>query len=253
MKSKVWAHRGASAYAPENSLEAFELAIRLDAYGIELDIYETADGKLVIHHDNDISRMTGGVKAKIRETDFDVLRSYNFCGTWGDRYGQVKIPSLEEVLDLFRPTDKTINVELKEGSVSYLQEIARKVKEFGMEERVLYSSFDHIKLYRMTQISPNCQTGALYSFNMMYPWAYAKMAGVTALHPSYDQLYRYDELGMDYIAEAHRHGLAVNPWTANKEGIIRRLARSGADHIITDVPDIALRIVNEVEAEKGNC
>ena len=61
MRTKVWAHRGASAYAPENTLEAFQLAIDMKADGIELDIYETSDGRLVIHHDNDIKRMTGGV------------------------------------------------------------------------------------------------------------------------------------------------------------------------------------------------
>lgn len=246
INTKVWAHRGASAYAPENSLEAFELAIKMGAHGIELDIYETADAKLVIHHDNDIKRMTNGVEAKIQQTDFDTLRTYNFNGTWGDQFGFVKIPALHEVLDLFRPTDMTINIELKEGSVNYLKEIARAVKEFGMEEQIIYSSFDHIKLYRMKEIDPNAKTGALYAFNMLYPWAYAKMAGVTALHPSYDQLYRHDELGMDYIKEAHTHGIEVNPWTANKEGIIRRIARSGADHIITDVPDVALRIISEL-------
>ena len=250
IRTKVWAHRGASAYAPENSLEAFELAIKMGAHGIELDIYETADAKLVIHHDNDIKRMTNGVEAKIQETDFDTLRTYNFNGKWGDQYGFVKIPALDEVLDLFRPTDMTINIELKEGSVNYLKEIHRAVKEFGMEEQIIYSSFDHIKLRRMMEIDPNVKTGALYSFNMLYPWAYARMAGVTALHPSYDQLYRHDELNMDYIKEAHVHGIEVNPWTANKEGIIRRIVRSGADHIITDVPDVALRIIKELnEAE----
>jgi glycerophosphoryl diester phosphodiesterase len=251
IKTKVWAHRGASAYAPENSLEAFELAIKMGAHGIELDIYETADAKLVIHHDNDIRRMTNGVEAKIQETDFDTLRSYNFNGKWGDQYGFVKIPALHEVLDLFRPTDMTINIELKEGSVNYLKAINSAVKEFGMEEQIIYSSFDHIKLHRMKEIDPSVKTGALYSFNMLYPWTYARMAGVTALHPSYDQLYRHDELNMDYIKEAHAHGIEVNPWTANKEGIIRRIARSGADHIITDVPDVALRIIAELNAAEN--
>ncbi len=250
INTKVWAHRGASAYAPENSLEAFELAIKMGAHGIELDIYETADTKLVIHHDNDIKRMTNGVEAKINETDFETLRSYNFNGQWGDQYGFVKIPSLHEVLDLFRPTDMTINIELKEGSVNYLKEIDRAVKEFGMEEQIIYSSFDHIKLHRIKEINPNAKTGALYAFNMIYPWAYAKMAGFTALHPTYGQFYRFRELGMDYIKEAHVHGIQVNPWTVNNEDALRRIAGLGVDHIITDVPDVALRIIKELnEAE----
>ena len=247
INTKVWAHRGASAYAPENSLEAFDLAIKMGAHGIELDIYETADGKLVIHHDNDIKRMTNGVEAKIQETNFDTLRTYNFNGTWGDQYGFVKIPALHEVLDLFRPTDMTINIELKEGSVEYLKAIAKAVKDFGMEDQIIYSSFDHIKLQRMMEINPNAKTGALYSFNMLYPWAYARMANVTALHCHYNQFYNFDELGIDFVKEAHLHGIEVNPWTVNKPGIIRRIIKSGVDHVITDVPDVALNIIKELK------
>jgi glycerophosphoryl diester phosphodiesterase len=240
METKILAHRGASAYAPENSLEAFDLAIKMKAHGIELDIYETADKKLVIHHDNNIKRMSG-IDAKISETDFDVLRSYNFCGEWGEKYGFVKIPTLAEVLDLFKSTDMKINIEMKEGSPYYIQAINALVHEYGMEERIIYSSFDHFKLTRIKEICPEARTGALYSFNMECPWKYAKAAGFSALHPSYDQIYKFkNEFGIDYIAEAHALGIEVNTWTANKPVIISDLISFGVDHIITDVPDVAL-------------
>jgi glycerophosphoryl diester phosphodiesterase len=238
--TKIMAHRGASAYAPENSLEAFALAIEMGAHGIELDIYETSDGRLVIHHDNNIKRMSG-VDAKISETDFATLRTYNFVGDKGGKYGFVKIPEFREVLELFKPTDMTINVEMKEGSANYIREIAALVKAYGMEEQVIYSSFDHFKLQRIKEINPRAYTGALYAFNMACPWDYAKSAGFAALHPSYDQIYKFkNEFGVDYIAEAHARGLEVNPWTANKPGIIADLVSWGADNIITDVPDIGL-------------
>ena len=118
MKTTVMAHRGASAYAPENSLFSFQKAIDMKAQGIELDIYETADGKLVIHHDNNIKRMSG-IDAKISETSLDILRTYNMNGEWGDKFGFVKIPEFTEVLDLFKNTDMTINIEMKDGSVNY--------------------------------------------------------------------------------------------------------------------------------------
>jgi glycerophosphoryl diester phosphodiesterase len=245
MKTKIMAHRGASAYAPENSLEAFALAIEMGAHGIELDIYETADGGLVIHHDNNIKRMSG-VDAKISETDFATLRTYNFAGDKGEKYGFVKIPEFREVLELFKPTDMTINVEMKEGSESYIRDIAALVKDFGMEEQVIYSSFDHFKLLRVRDYNPRAYTGALYSFNMACPWDYAKAAGFEALHPSYDQLYKFkNEFGVDYVAEAHKLGIEVNAWTANKPGIIADLVSWGVDNIITDVPDIALEKVRE--------
>lgn len=252
MKTKIWAHRGASAYAPENSLQAFQMAIDMKADGIELDIYETSDGRLVIHHDNDIKRMTGGVEAKILETDFKTLRSYNFCGSWGDQFGKVQIPEFKEVLDLFQGTDMKINVELKEGSVSYLRAINQAVQEFQMEEQIIYSSFDHLKLHHMRKINPGCEIAALYAFNMMYPWAYGRMMNLTALHPAYSMIYKMrDELGIDYVREAHTHGLQVNAWTANKESIIRYLSKIGVDHIVTDYPDVALRIANEVAEEQN--
>lgn len=245
MKTKIWAHRGASAYAPENSLESFALAIEMGAQGIELDIYETSDGRLVIHHDNNIKRMSG-VDAKISETDFATLRSYNFAGEYGEKYDFVKIPEFCEVLELFKPTDMTINVEMKEGSDNYIRAITSLVREYGMEEQVIYSSFDHFKLKKIKEINPRAYVGALYSFNMACPWEYAKAAGFDALHPSYDQLYKFkQEFGIDYITEAHALGIEVNPWTANKPGIIANLVEWGSDHIITDVPDIALEKVRE--------
>lgn len=248
MKTKVMAHRGASAYAPENSLFSFQKAIDMKAQGIELDIYETADGRLVIHHDNNIKRMSG-VDAKISETDFDILRSYNFSGEWGDKFGFVKIPEFKEVLDLFKNTDMTVNIEMKEGSVNYIRAIDSLVCEYGMQERVIYSSFDHFKLEKIKQINPESKTGALYAFNMSYPWIYARVAGFTALHPSYNQIYLYEEMGIDYVKEAHAHGIKVNTWTANKPAIMRHLAELGVDNIITDYPDVALQMIEE--AAKG--
>ena len=113
------------------------------------------------------------------------------------------------------------------------------------------ADLDDTKLARMKAIHPNAKTGALYSEPLIYqPWNYAKMADFTALHPSYNQLYRFQEQGIDFVKEAHDAGIAVNPWTANKEGIMRRLAIWGVDYIITDYPDVALRIIKELnEAE----
>lgn len=250
MKTKVMAHRGASAYAPENSLFSFQKAIDMKAQGIELDIYETADGKLVIHHDNNIKRMSGA-EVKISETSLDILRTYNLNGEWGDKFGFVKIPEFKEVLDLFKNTDMTINIEMKDGSVNYIKAIDSLVREYGMQDRVIYSSFDHLKLTRIKEINPENKTGALYSFNMMYPWIYARVAGFTALHPSYNQIYMYEELGIDYVKEAHAHGILVNAWTANKPGIMRHLAEVGVDNIITDYPDVALEKIEEAEKAKN--
>lgn len=81
----------------------------------------------------------------------------------------------------------------------------------------------------------------------MFPWAYGKMLDLAALHPHYSHLYRYFEMGIDYVKEAHLYGLEVNVWTADKETVLREIAPWGIDHIITNYPDVAMRIVGETQ------
>ena len=124
MNTKVWAHRGASGYAPENTLEAFELAAKQKADGVELDVQLSKDGELVVIHDEIIDRVTDG-KGKVKDYTVRELKSFKANQTHPE-YANSVIPTLAEVYDLLKPTGLEINVELKTG-IYFYPDIAKKL------------------------------------------------------------------------------------------------------------------------------
>ena len=108
-RTLVWAHRGASAYAPENTLPAFQLAAEMNADGIELDVHLSADGKLIVCHDTWIDRTSNG-SGEISKMTLEELRKYSFNNKM-EKYGFVPVPTLEEVYELLAPTGLTVNVD----------------------------------------------------------------------------------------------------------------------------------------------
>ena len=142
--TKVFAHRGASGYAPENTLEAFALAGEQGAQGIELDVQLTKDGEVVVIHDETIDRVSTG-KGAVRDYTLEELRRFSFHNHKKE-YEGVQIPTLREVLEQVKPGGMEVNIELKTGIYWYpgLEEkTVELVKAAGMENRVIYSSFNH--------------------------------------------------------------------------------------------------------------
>ena len=136
-KTKVWAHRGASGYVPENTMEAFELAVRQNADGIELDVQISEDGRLVVMHDETIDRVTNG-KGAVREYTVEQLKELQ-VQTPDTKQGIYRIPLLEEVLDLMKKTDMRVNIELKNSIYLYQQmeeKVLELVKEMHMEDQL---------------------------------------------------------------------------------------------------------------------
>ena len=133
MNTKIWAHRGASGYAPENTLESFELAIEQKADGIELDVQMTKDGELVVIHDETIDR-TGNGTGRVQDHTLKELKALNFNKTHPE-YASAKIPTLREVYELVKPSGITVNVEMKTGvyfsGICIVLELA---EEMGMKE-----------------------------------------------------------------------------------------------------------------------
>ena len=126
MKTKVWAHRGASAYAPENTLEAFLLAAEQGADGVELDVQLTKDGEMVVVHDEEIDRVSDG-SGFVKDYTLAELKILNFNKTHPE-YQDVKIPTLREVYEALKPTGMTINVELKTG-IFWYKDLEKKLRE----------------------------------------------------------------------------------------------------------------------------
>ena len=241
MKTKVWAHRGASGYAPENTLEAFEMAVKQQADSVELDVQLTKDGELVVLHDETLDRTTDG-KGFVKDYTLKEVQALKAVKTHPE-YQTGRIPMLAEVYDLLKPTGLEINVELKTG-IFFYPEIEEKVlkltKEMGMEERIWYSSFNHYSLKKVKECNPSARTGILYSDGWIEPWNYAKELGVDAMHPFFVNT-QYP----GYLENCKRLGLKTHAWTVNEKEYMQLLTRQGIEALITNYPDIARKVVEE--------
>lgn len=234
---KVYAHRGASAYAPENTLPAFRLAEEQGADGIELDVHLTKDGELVVIHDEKLDRTTNGTGLV---KDYTLAELRTFCADNGMAgFADVRIPTLREVLEQVKPGKMLVNIELKTGILWY-EGIEKKtldlVAELGMQDRIIYSSFNHYSIAEVRRLAPEAQTAYLFGDIPCDIEKYAAQRGVEGLHPG---LYC---VKMGSLLKAYLDsGLAVRVWTVNGEEDLRWLMEEGAD-VITNDPKLALNV-----------
>ncbi len=237
---KIFAHRGASAYAPENTLESFALAAKMGPDGIELDVQRTRDGELVVCHDETIDRTSDG-HGWLKDYTLEELRALHFNKTHPE-YKDARIPTLREVYELMRPTGLLINVELKTGIFTYdgiEEQAAYLTREMKMEEQVFYSSFNHFSVRKMKELAPFADAGLLYADRPIGVVEYAKnVVRADALHPA---IYHLTEPG--YVERAHEAGLKVRVWTVDGADRIRQMQALKVDAIFTNEPDAALREV----------
>ena len=240
---KVFAHRGASHYAPENTLPAFALAAAQGADGIELDVHLSKDGELVVIHDEELDRTTDGT-GLVRDhtlTQLQALCADNHMPGFAD----ARIPTLREVLELIRPTPLLVNIELKTGVLWYEgieQKTLELVRSLGLEDRVIYSSFNHYSIETVRQLAPEAETAYLYSDIICDVERYAAAHGVRGLHPGLWNVKMADLL-QRYLAS----GLAVRVWTVDAAADLRWLLEAGAD-VITNDPPLALTVRAALEA-----
>lgn len=238
-KPLVWAHRGASGYAPENTLAAFQKAVDLGADGVELDIQLTKDDQIVVIHDETIDRTSDG-KGWVKDYTLEELRAFNYNRTKPE-YKHADIPTMREVFELLKPTKLFINIEIKTGVVFY-EKIEEKIlaltKEMGMEDRVCYSSFNHYTVTRIHELKPDAEVGFLYADGPIDMPSYGVKHGVNALHPALYNL-QYD----GFVKECKEKGLKLNVWTVNERPYMEMCCQYGVDAIITNYPDIAKEVV----------
>lgn len=178
MNTKVWAHRGASGYAPENTLEAFELAAKQKADGVELDVQLSKDGGARGDSRRGHRPGDGGQRKRKRlhDTGAEIFQGQQTH----PEYANAIIPTLEEVYDLLKPTGLEINVELKTGIYFYAdieKKLLKLAREKGMEDKIWYSSFNHYSLIRLKELEPSVRTGILYADGIVNVWDYAEKDG----------------------------------------------------------------------------
>lgn len=241
--TKIFAHRGASAYAPENTVEAFALAMEQGADGIELDVQMTKDGQVVVIHDETIDRVSDGTGA-VRDYTLEELKKFHFSNHM-ENYENTAIPTLKEVLDLIKSSNMLLNIELKTGIYWYpnLEEKTMElVKEAGMEDRVIYSSFNHYSIKKILELDSHAECAFLYSDVILNVDKYAKNAGVCGLHPAV-----YHLKMAEFLKEYQESGLKVRVWTVNKKEDMERFIKADLEAVITNYPDKALEIRNALQ------
>lgn len=240
-KPLVWAHRGASGYAPENTLAAFEKAVELGADGVELDIQLTKDDEIVVIHDEKIDRTSDG-EGWVKDYTLEELRGFNYNRTKPE-YEHADIPTMREVFELLKPTNLFINIEIKTG-VFFYEKIEEKIlaltKEMDMEDRVCYSSFNHYTVKRIHELKPDAEVGFLYADGPIDMPSYGEKHEVNALHPALYNL-QYD----GFIKECKEKGLKLNVWTVNEKEHMQLCCKYGVNAIITNYPDIAREVVEQ--------
>lgn len=226
----VIAHRGASDAAPENTPEAFELADRMGADGVELDVRVRVDDagieRLVVHHDP-------------IPTEHGVAAA---------------LPSFDDVLDACGDR-MLVNVEIKndlgparhDPSAAMVPPIVEAIRRRGASwvERVLISSFSDATIDRCREIAPEFATAALRELISSDDIERVAAAGHAAIHPW------HPTATADVVERAHRAGLAVNVWTANEPADLTALATNGVDGACTDVPDVALAVLGRTADDRA--
>lgn len=243
----VIGHRGASAYFPENTISAFRAAYEMGAEMIELDILLSKDGVPVAIHDETLDRTTNG-KGLVADYSLEELRKLD-AGLWfGEEHAGEQIPTLEEVLE-FAKGKIALNIEIKTEAVTDVlsggieEKALSLVKKYGMEDYVLFSSFDYRAISHLKQLDVDISAALLYEKS--------QSAGRT---PS--------ELIQDYEADAfncsrrqfskrwaqdtEEHNIPVFVYTVNNKRHMEKVIKQGASGIFSDKPDLLRQVVDNM-------
>ena len=239
----IFAHRGASAHAPENTLAAFELALAQGADGIELDVKLSADGHVVVIHDPTTDRTTGA-RGRVKDLSLAELRGLNAGSFYSANFSAEKIPMLEEV---FEAVGKKIfiNVELTNYNTPrdhLVESVCMLVKKFNVQKHVMFSSFYASNLSKARSYLPEVPCGLLAFNGLLGAWARSfgfAFGKYAALHPY------LKDVTPQQVQRVHRLKGRVHVWTVNAEEDMRRLFGWGVDAIFTDDPQLAVRVRGE--------
>ena len=233
------AHRGASGYAPENTLAAFRRAVAQGATFIETDLHLTRDAHFIAVHDETVNRTTNGQGAVHQMTLAEVRRLD--AGSWfASEFMSERVPTLEEILDFSKKNDVVFYLELKPngfwGGEHALVSALRNATEIA---RSVVISFDPAILASLRKIEPTLMTGLLHDGSMDNPFEKALEIGARQL------VVRGDLVTPSVIQQARKQDLQVVCWTVNSPAHMRMLVSGGVDGIMTDYPDRLLAVLKK--------
>lgn len=247
----VFAHRGGCALGPENTTAAFDLGMAAGADGLELDVHLSRDGVVVVHHDDTLERTTDGTGTLAALTAAELACVDAGCRFVADgahpfRNQGVGIPTLGEVLR--RYPDMRIIIEMKVDSRAMGEAVAREVRMAGAAERVCAAGFGARSAAAARAALPEMATSACHTEAVMA--VYRSLARWPVRRPSYNA-YQVPEIAGHirvvsprFIRHAHEANVKVQVWTVDDETDMARLLAWGADALITNRPDVAVKVRN---------
>jgi len=240
-RTRVIAHRGFSGAAPENTIAAVRAAIEIQADMVEIDVTLTADGRVVVIHDETLDRTTNG-GGLVSDFSLTALQQLD-AGSWfAPRFAGERIPTLDAVLDEVEGRI-LLNVEIKSESVDrgVVPKVASSIRKRGMIDQVVVSSFSPTALEQMHSEAPEIRTAVLY--NTKFHKGQDSVEIVTDLGASVFNIKR-QRLTKKMMRRCADNDIPVGIYTVNKPARMRRLVKKGIDAIFTDHPDRLLEILN---------
>jgi glycerophosphoryl diester phosphodiesterase len=218
-------HRGVKGYEPENTLVSFQKALDMQVDGIELDVHLSADGELMVIHDETIDRTTNG-KGFVNKLSLHELKAFRIDN-------KHQIPTLKEVFDLVNQ-NCFINIELKkydtaEKVVSLIEKYV--IKKGWKYDRFLVSSFDWNALQQVAFLNDKIPIGVLTETGLELALAFAKFIQAKSINPHFHLLTK------ENTAQMQEKGLQVFPWTVNETEDIQKIKAFNVNGIITDFPN----------------
>ncbi len=243
----VMSHRGFNDVAPENTMAAFKKALQVGADMIELDVHLSKDGELIVMHDPTVDRTTNGTGSIIDKTLAEIKQldaSNKFSGIFKGE----KIPTLDEVLQ-FAKDKISVNVEIKKEAIEeepapgkgVEEKVVRLLEKYGMVEHSLICSFSGLALTRVKQFNPRIPTSYLIVTEPILT-THTKLAGKLKA----DAIHEYRAfISKREIENAHKFDIHENAWTVDNPHKMSELIDKGVDGLITDRPDLALKVLEE--------
>ncbi|MDC3414471.1 glycerophosphodiester phosphodiesterase [Aquibacillus sp. 3ASR75-11] len=237
MKTLIYAHRGASKRAPENTFPAFEIAYQMGADGIETDVQLTKDGVPVLIHDENVRRTTNGT-GFVQDYTYEEIQKLD-AGTWfSEKFEGAHIPSLAHFLNWVKDKSLKLNIELKNNIMEYknLESIVYDMLvAHNVLDRTVLSSFNPESIQRMKKIDKAIPTAFLTSNKTRDMVSFVKELGATSVH------IKYRLLTQKLVNQCQQNNLAIRVYTVNREAQLARCFKLQTDGIITDVPNLALK------------
>jgi glycerophosphoryl diester phosphodiesterase len=228
---KVFAHRGASGTHPENTAAAFNQALVLGVEAVEFDVRLSRDSRLVVIHDATVDRTSDGV-GQVSDLALDEIGKLDAGGWFGDAYRGQRFLTVEEALGLLQGRAR-LNVHVKATDQDREAVISQTVAMLA-ERSLMGSAFlasDQESIVRARQLAPELDTCNLSTKPKETYIARSLSVGCRILQPGHQQV------DAEFVSEAHRHGLEVNPFYADEESEMRRLIACGVDGILTNFPE----------------